>query len=366
MVIVCAGACEKVNNMNGVKIALDIPTGINGDNGQIMKIAFKADYTFTFGFYKTGLFMDSSIDYVGNVVLVDIGIPDFFADEVKTNYLTEEKILSLIKKRPKSSYKNMFGNVLIIGGSENMSGAIAISTKASLRSGVGLVNVLVEKNIHSIISPQVPSAMVNYYNDFEDFIIKFNSLVKPNSIAFGMGCGKNNDKKKILEFLILNFEGNLLIDADGLNLLSENMDLLKQRKFNTIITPHLGEFSRLVNKDKNEINKNKLDVLKNFMEDKNNLVCVLKGGKSIISNGDEIYINSTGNPIFARGGSGDILSGLIAGLLAYNNPFESALLGTYIHGLAGDLAINEFSEISILPEEIIDYISKAFFYLEKD
>lgn len=354
------GIIKKLNTIECIKIALDIPTGINGDTGKIMGEAFRADYTFTFAFYKLGLFSDIALDYVGKIILVDIGIPQFFANEVNTSYLLKEKILPLIKKRNFNSYKNQFGRVLLIGGSESMSGALILATKSALRSGVGLVNLLVEKSIHTIVASQVPSAMTNYYESLEDFKEKFIKLGKLDSVVFGTGCGINSEKKAILEFLIENYQGNLIIDADGLNILSENLDILSNRIYPTIITPHLGEFARLTKKTSKEINENKLEILKIFMKNKNNFITILKGAKSIITNGQEYYINSTGNPIFARGGSGDILSGLIGGLSAYNNILEASLIGTFIHGLAGDLALEAFNEISILPEELTVYISKAF------
>lgn len=354
-----------INNLDGIKIALDIPSGINGNTGEVMGKAFIADYTFTFGFYKVGLLMDSALDYVGKLILTDIGLPYHLSKNITLSYLTEEKVTNLLKPRSKNSYKNKFGRTLIIGGQENMSGALVLATNSALRSGTGLVNVMTEKSIHSIVATQVPSAMVISFDNFENFIEIFNSSEKPDTILFGIGSGKNATKKEILEYLIKNFEKTLVIDADGLNLLAENIDLLKSRTFKTIITPHIGEFSRLSGFTSVEIQKNKLLCLKDFLANKNNLVVVLKGAKSLISDGKKTYINSTGNAIFSRGGSGDILSGLIAGLSTYNDFFEASLLGTYIHGLAGDLALEDYNENSVLTEELLIYISKAYKKLAK-
>lgn len=349
-----------INTLEGIKIALDIPSGINGNTGEVMGKAFIADYTFTFGFYKTGLLMDSALDYVGKIILTDIGLPSHLSEKIDLKYLTEEKAKSLIKPRSKNSYKNKFGRTLIIGGQENMSGALVLATNSALRSGTGLVNVITEKTIHNIVASQIPSAMVSSYDSFENFVEVFEASEKPDAILFGIGCGKNNGKKEILEYLIKNFKKTLVIDADGLNLLAENIELLESRPFKTILTPHLGEFSRLSKIEGKEIQKDKLLALSDFFKNKENLVVILKGSKSIISNGEKTYINSTGNAIFARGGSGDILSGLVAGLASYNEFFDASILGTYLHGLAGDLALEDYSEHSILPDELLVYISKAY------
>lgn len=349
-----------LNSSNSIKIAVDLPSGINADNGKIMGTALKVNESVTFAFLKKGLVSEQALEYVGNVTVIDIGIPNFYGKEIKTKYITKDFINDIKpQKRIKSSYKNTFGRVCLFGGSKYMSGAITLAIKSSLKSGVGLVNAIVPTEIHNIVASQVPCAMV------ADIEQKDNFIDISNSVVFGTGTGINDYSKDLLFYLMNKVKSPLLLDADALNILSENIDLLEQREYLTILTPHIGEMSRLTKISSNEIQKDKFKVAEDFSNKYKNTILVLKGANSIIAYQGNIYINSTGNPILSKGGSGDILSGIIGGLLAQKiEPLNAVILGVYIHGLSGDCASKDIHESTSTAMDIVEYINQAFIEID--
>ncbi len=352
---------EQINNFDGKKISVDIPTGINTDTGNILGNAVKSNYTITFGFIKVGMLMDQALDYVGKIQVIDLGYPDFYQKDLKINYLDESFIKTIFPDpRKKSSFKNSYGRTLLIGGSETMSGAIVLSAKSALKVGSGLVNILVPKSIHSIVAQQISTAMTASFDSNNLLQVLKENMTNADSIVIGPGASKHQHIKQILEYILENFEKPIVIDADGLNILSENMNLIEKIKYPVILTPHIGELARLLNTTNSKIKEDRLESIKIF-NNKYNAILVSKAAKTIISDKKNIFINSTGNPILARGGTGDILSGMIGGLLAQKiEPLNASLLGVHLHGLAGDLALNDYDENSIITEELIEYVSKAF------
>lgn len=356
-------------NLSGLKIlSLDIPSGINAETGIIMGTAVKAAYTITYAFNKIGLFMDAALDYIGYLNCVDIGIPENYAADIKIEIITDSLIKQIFPKpRLKNSFKNRYGKSLFIGGSLNMSGAIVLSIKSALKSGLGLASLLVPQEIHQIVATQIPTAMTHLHkNKLDDNLKKFiNSF---DSIVFGPGIDKSERfYHELLEYLLKEYDKKIVIDADGLNILSINMSLLESHKPDLILTPHPGEFARLLDVKSKDIQNNRIGYVQEFLGKYQNVTLVLKGAKSIIANKEYIYVNNTGNPILARGGTGDILSGIIGALSVQGmNNLHSCILGSYIHGLMGDIAVRETSENSIITEELINYISKAFTKIEND
>ncbi len=354
-------------NHSEIKIlSLDIPSGINANTGKVLNIAIKADYTVTYGFIKVGLLMDQALDYVGILKCVDIGIPKFYADDLKINLIEKSLINQIhLKPRKKNSFKNKYGKTLLIGGSLNMSGAIILSAKSALKSGTGLVYILTEEINYSIVATQIPTAMTHYHINKVTKEIK-DLILSVDTIIFGPGMDfKKFFYTELLKFIVKNFNKKLVIDAGGLSILAQNNNLLKNPKSEIILTPHAGELSKLMSLKSEDIQSDRIGSVESFLESYKKVVLVLKGAKTIIANKEKIYINSTGNPILARGGSGDILSGIIGAFCSLGiNILDSAILGNYIQGLAGDIALNDYSENSIITEELIEYISKAFKLLE--
>ncbi|GIW22485.1 MAG: bifunctional NAD(P)H-hydrate repair enzyme [Candidatus Sericytochromatia bacterium] len=350
---------NKANNSNSFKVAIDIPSGINADNGKILGIAFKANVTITFALPKIAHYSDQCLDYIGELHIVDIGIPEFYYENINTNLVDENFIKNIFNfERKKNSHKGTFGRHLLIGGSIGLTGAINLAIKASLISGTGLVYGIVPNEIYNILASQIPSAMIYPINDKKIYEIIENS----NCISIGNGFGNNTENIKLLEYLIENYKNPLIIDADAINHISKNIETLKNRKYLTIITPHVGELSRLINVSINEIQQDRIKAISNFSNIfNNNFILVLKGAKTIISDSNNIYINSTGSPSLARGGSGDILSGIIGSMICQNNNIlNSVILSVYIHGLVGEIISNKINDINIIPENIIDYIPLAF------
>lgn len=350
---------NKANNSNSFKVAIDIPSGINADNGKILGIAFKANVTITFALPKIAHYSDQCLDYIGELHIVDIGIPEFYYENINTNLVDENFIKNIFNfERKKNSHKGTFGRHLLIGGSIGLTGAINLAIKASLISGTGLVYGIVPNEIYNILASQIPSAMIYPINDKKIYEIIENS----NCISIGNGFGNNTENIKLLEYLIENYKNPLIIDADAINHISKNIEILKNRKYLTIITPHVGELSRLINVSINEIQQDRIKAVSNFFNIfNNNFILVLKGAKTIISDSNNIYINSTGSPSLARGGSGDILIGIIGSMICQNNNIlNSVILSVYIHGLVGEIISNKINDINIIPENIIDYIPLAF------
>ncbi|MGO3751751.1 MAG: NAD(P)H-hydrate dehydratase [Peptoniphilaceae bacterium] len=258
---------------------------------------------------------------------------------------------NIFNRRKADSHKGDYGKVGIFAGSRGMTGSAYLSSLAALRMGSGLVYNYVPENIFDIMSIKHTEVIVK-----SNVGLDLKLLNELDSIALGMGIGKSRESKKLLEE-ILNLEKNVIIDADGLNILSENKDLLKRRKpFTTVLTPHLMEFSRLTGLNIEDIKKNSKKISKEFSK-KYKVVLLLKGNKTIVTYGDKFYINNSGNPGMATAGSGDVLSGIIASLLGRGkNIFEATCLGAYVHGLCGDLASKSLGQESMIASDIIKYM----------
>ncbi|CDZ74514.1 Carbohydrate kinase family protein [Peptoniphilus sp. ING2-D1G] len=259
-------------------------------------------------------------------------------------------------RRNQDTHKGDYGKVGIFAGSRGMTGSAYLSTMAALKMGAGLVYNFVPENIFEIMCIKYVEAIVKSSES-----IDYDSVKKLDSIALGMGIGKSAQSKKLFEE-VLKFDQNLVIDADGLNILSENPEILLKRKpYTTILTPHLMELSRLCKSNLDEIKKNKREIAKDFA-DKYKVVLLVKGKETEVFCKNELYINKTGNAGMATAGSGDVLSGIIAALLARGlNPYKSACIGSYIHGAAGDVAADIYGEESMIAGDILNslkYITK--------
>lgn len=276
---------------------------------------------------------------------------------------------SKLLKRPKDSNKYDYGKVMIIGASKGMTGSIMLAGNAALRSGAGMVYLLVPEVISSLVEGKTCEEIVLSMNDdgdkhFGNF--KRDDLLEliqdKSVIAIGPGLGTGDHAKKILEIVINNFDGPILVDADAINQLAKNPDLIKD---NIYITPHNMEFSRLSSFTLNEIEYNREESVKYFL-DKYNVNIVLKGYNSIVANADNYYVNPTGNPGMATAGSGDVLTGIIAALLARHDNFDMFKLAVFVHGLAGDMAADKYGQTSLRAKDIIEFLPQAFGEINED
>ena len=365
---------EKINrHSQHCKIySVDIPSGINGNTGEIMGTAVKAFKTVSFVIYKKGFLNRKNKEYFGEIRVENIGVNEnSFLHLIKDHYLTEKEIQKIIIGRNEFSHKEDFGKILIFAGSKGFSGAAKITVNSCVRSGSGLVTLLTYNNILNEVSSKMTEAMTLGINsDFieENFPEIEKMILNSDVMAIGPGIGKSEKSLVILEKLLSfkkNIKGNdikLVIDADGLNLLSENKYLFKEIENRAVLTPHSVEFSRLSGFSLEEIEKYRFEICRDFALS-NKVILLLKGKNTLITDGNEVYINSTGNPYMANGGAGDCLTGIIASLSGQNYElFESAYTGAFLHGYIADGLFKEqyIINASHIIENIPKYMKKLF------
>ncbi len=262
----------------------------------------------------------------------------------------------------KNSHKGIQGHALIIGGSYGKMGSVCLSAKACLKSGAGLVTTFIPKCGYEIVQTAVPEVMV-VTDDYLDHITAINFDIEPKSVGVGMGMGLHSDTQHaFFNFLKMN-KSPLVIDADGLNILSQNKEWLEMLPKDTVLTPHYKELERLIGGWETE--EDKMEKVKNFSK-KYNVIVVVKGVPTEIVDREEVFKNATGNQALATAGSGDVLTGIIAGFLAQDyTPIDAAILGVYLHGLTADIAVPEMGHHAFIASDIIGYLGKAFLTLEK-
>ncbi len=274
--------------------------------------------------------------------------------------------LFYLQKRNKKTHKGNYGRAGILGGQFGMAGAVYLAGSSCLRMGSGLVYALVPKNISNILSIKFDEVIVEQINNSGDSFTassyeEISSKIKKYDVlGLGPGFGWDTEKKKLIERIIKESDSKLLIDADGLNCISEDINILKHKSNKIVMTPHIGEMARLTKKSTKKILENPLEISKKFAQDYN-IVLVLKKNETIVASPEgEIYINKTGNPGMATAGSGDVLTGIITSLIGQGyDEFEASKIGVYIHGLAGDLAAYKYGEYSMTATDIIEFLPKA-------
>lgn len=355
---------EQINAADAYKYAIDIPSGINSDDGQVMGCAIKADCTVTFGYQKIGSVLYPGRAYSGDVVIAQIGYPDFLPEKFQCKDIAvTDEILKCIPKRDAYSNKGTFGKILIVAGSKEYSGAAVLSARAALKTGAGLVKVITHKENKMILYHGVPEVISGFYEDGDTECSEWieelrKSIFWADSIVIGPGISENQDAKNLLkEVLDSCGEKSVVVDASALNIISTDERLKEQLRFNVVLTPHLGETSRLINKPIAEIKRNLKGTAQNICETMGAGV-VLKDSVTISTSGEQIYYNMSGNNGMATGGSGDVLSGILGTVLTWNMPEKLKLpLAVFVHGKAGDKAAEELGTHSMTAMDIIDRLS---------
>jgi hydroxyethylthiazole kinase-like uncharacterized protein yjeF len=351
---------EKINQSGAEVIAIDIPSGLFAESTVTeTSSVIRAAHTLTFQHPKLAFFLPENHSYIKNWELLDIGLDQTFIDAVESQYAATDKavIKGMVKKRERFSHKGSYGHSLLIGGSFGKIGAVILASKAALKIGSGLVSTYIPKCGYHAMQGSNPEIMVEV--DDENYLEYFNFKTKPDAIGIGMGLGLHlKTKKGFVEFLRSN-KIPLVIDADGLNIIAEHQELSDLITEDTILTPHPKEFERLVGTWKNDYEK--LTKQLSFSEEHKCMV-VLKGAYTSIAYRGKIYFNTTGNPGLATAGSGDVLTGIITGLLAQGyHTLEAALMGVFIHGRAADLGIeHEESMESFIATDCIKNFGKVF------
>ena len=360
---------EQMNRMRGTKFAVDIPSGLSATTGCILGCAFKADYTVTFQLKKIGLELSQGRTMAGRVIVPDIGISTDSICEDQEIVRTAGKDIyrKMLPDRPEDSNKGTYGRLLVIAGSKGMAGAAYLNAHAAYMTGAGLVRIYTSSDNREILQTLLPEAIITTYEEYNKEEL-LSLLTWADGVCIGSGLGMSRLSEKILKTVIEYVKIPCLIDADGLNLLAENKNYLNQmaeRRF--VITPHMKEMSRLTGTPVEELKADRIQILKDFIS-RYRITCVLKDSRTLIASEEKgIRMNLTGNSAMAKAGSGDVLAGVISGWMVQGKEAEDAAeLGTYIHGLSGDLAKFEKGVYSVMARDLIEYISKALMKLEEE
>lgn len=354
---------EELNRSSGIKFAVDIPSGICADNGMVLGTAFQADITVTFQAEKFGLFLYPGKEYAGEVIVKDIGISeDYFLQNQKVAVVYDENdYQKMLPVRKPDSHKGTYGRLLVIAGSKGMSGAAYMNAVSAYQVGAGLVEVYTVEENRVILQQLLPEAIISTYHEFHEKEI-LDKLDLADAVCIGSGMGTGELSAKILKTVIFHAKVPCVIDADGLNILSQHMWYLEKKMHSQyIFTPHMKEMSRLTGRDIVTIKNNRKEIIEEF-SDQYQVTCVLKDSRTLVKSANErLSINLTGNSAMAKAGSGDVLAGIIAGLLVQTKScHQAAVLGVYLHGCCGDVARREKGNYSVMARDLINAISTVF------
>ena len=368
-----AALFRSVNEAKVPVLAVDIPSGISADSGEILGESIKAGHTVTFGLPKRGHLLFPGAGFTGSLQVEDIGFPFelISSPDIRTEEMGHERAAALIPARPRNSYKGEFGHVFVLAGSKGKTGAALMTAKACMRTGSGLVTLGVPGTLADIFQCRATEEMTLPLPDKGngtldekalEIILEFASQ-NADVIAIGPGIGVSADTEKIVSHLVQSSPIPVVIDADGLNSLRNRPGVLKNAKSPVIITPHPGEMSRLLKTGTRiqDIEKDRIQTAVSFSKQMG-IYVVLKGVPTIIATPEgNVFINTTGNPGMATAGSGDVLTGIVASLMGQGlNPLNAAVLGVYMHGLAGNEAAQSTGEHSLIASDIIDHICDAY------
>ncbi len=339
---------EKINSSSAIRIAIDVPSGVECDTGDILPLCVNADLTVTFIAYKPCHLLPPASNYCGEVCLVDIGVNDFSADY---------KIIKppKIEKRQKNAHKGNFGTGVVIAGSYGMCGAAVLAAKGALRNGIGILKAVINEKIYTPFTVSVPEAVCLSIENFSDNEKLPQFIENANALLIGCGMGNNSCTERAVNFVLQNAKCPLVIDADGINVIASHINILREFSSPIIITPHPGEMARIFGISAAEVEKNRIYYATRLVKEVG-ITVVLKGANTIVATkSGEVYFNITGNPGMATGGSGDVLGGIILSLLARGfSPEDAAQGGVYLHGAAGDKAKEIYGEEGLLPSDIIN------------
>ena len=351
---------QELNSLENFIISIDVPSGLFIDSiNKNEQLSIEADVSLTFQTPPLSFFTIENAGRVGDWKLLDIGLDAGFIEDSDAvyNYIESQEIAEILQPRQKHNYKGSFGHALLVAGSKTKGGAAILSAKAAMRSGLGLLTMGIPDSLLNAMQVSCPEAMSIVLGKEE--ITSVPTIDVYASIGIGPGIGVGKSSTNFLKTLIQDSKVPLLLDADALNILSENKTWLSFIPQNSIFTPHIGEFKRLILNSDDSFDR--LEAQIEFSK-KFECIVILKGPNSQVSLPDgRVYFNSTGNPGMATAGSGDVLSGLITGLLGRRyHPMYAAILGVYLHGLAGDIAAEKFGEEAMNSGDIIDEISSTF------
>lgn len=354
--------CNAVNSSDCIVVSVDTPSGVNATNG-FENGAVKADLTIAVSTLKYCHVLPPANECCGKTVVVNIGIPDDCFKDSYPQTITKSYVKSCFPKRKINSHKGDYGRQVNICGSYKMCGAAVICAKAALKSGVGLLKCVFPKSIYSVLTSHLIQPLFSPVSENEDKTFSIGALTKiteeikwANSIVLGCGIGNNDDTQVLCNQIIKESDVPVVIDADGINSILGNIDVLRDAKAQPVLTPHPAEMARLINESVDYVQSNRIEVAKAFAKDYN-CVVVLKGANTVVTNGVDVFVNTTGNPGMAMGGTGDMLSGIIGAFIARGiTPLKSAACAVYIHGLCGDITAKELSMSGMTVDDMLELL----------
>ncbi|MDD6023135.1 MAG: NAD(P)H-hydrate dehydratase [Oscillospiraceae bacterium] len=357
---------DAINNSGRTVLSCDIPSGISADTGAVLGCAVKADVTVTFNLPKTGQLLPPGTEYTGRLIVHDIGIPREARDQAEFDgeYVTEEMVRAWLPGQRLESHKGDYGKLLLLCGSTGFTGAAALAAKAALRTGAGLVYLGVPDAVYPILAGKLDEPVVfplpgNGNGRFGRYAVAEieDRLRDKSACLVGPGIGRGYDIEAVVDAVLEKAECPVVLDADGINVLAGHIDRLDRANVPLVLTPHEGEFLRLGG----DLSRGRIAGAK-AMAERTGAVIVLKGYRTITASPDgQVYVNSTGNPGMATGGSGDVLAGILTCLLGQGmEPVKAAASAVWIHGAAGDLSRDRLGVRSMLPTDMIDALSSIF------
>ncbi len=365
-----AQVIELINESGLPVLSIDLPSGLNGETGILSGPCVRAELTATLGLPKPGLFFSPGREQAKKVEVIKIGLPQRAIDqeEIHLSLMEEEEVKALLPQRSSDSHKGTFGTVLCLAGSVGMTGAAALTALSALRSGCGIVTLGIPESLNDSLEEKLTEVITKPLPETAERTLAleaieeiFSLLKKADVLALGPGLSTHQETRDVVRRVVERVTIPTLIDADGLNNLSFDPTPLKIPNRTLILTPHPGEMSRLLGLPVEEVKRNRMEVVRKAAKEFHAVV-VLKDSPTVIadSSGEEGFINPTGNSGLATAGSGDVLTGMIAGFLAQGlSPLNASRLGVYLHGLAGDIAVREKTEHGLIASDILDAIPQA-------
>ncbi len=357
---------EFLNSLNKPVFAVDIPSGLNSDTGQACGVCIRANTTATFAFAKIGQILFPGAKYTGDLEIVEIGIPPHIAEEVgpRQYLLTPGMISDYLKPRLQDAHKGNTGHLLLIAGSPGKTGAAAMTAMSAMRTGAGLVTLGIPRSLNPVLESRCLEAMTCPLSETIDGMLNESSfqaiidlLSGKKCFAIGPGIGTSAETKNLVHRVIQESKAPIVIDADGLNLLAGHTQILQNLQAPVILTPHPGEMARLIKSTARAVQKDRINCARDFAE-KFNVHLVLKGARTLIAHPDgKVFVNPTGNSGMASGGMGDVLTGIIAGLITQGySPESAAHAGVYLHGAAADEMAEKRGPIGFLASDVMNAI----------
>lgn len=360
---------ELINLAGKMVVAADIPSGVHADSGQVGTTAVRARHTVTFGLYKPGLLFYPGYEYAGQITLADIGIPGMLltGPEIKQNMVTQQDVADVLIPRQPAAHKGMCGHVLAVAGSRGLTGAAALCSEAAMRAGAGLVTLGIAASLSDVMAMKLTEVMTSPLPESADGVLGTDAWEnigllagRCQVLAAGPGLGRHEATRALVETIIKKTQCPLVLDADALFAISGNPGMLAEAQSLPVLTPHPGEMARLTGLSIRDINENKADIARIAAGEWQSIV-VLKGSPTVTAFPDgEIFINTTGNAGMATAGSGDVLTGVIAGLVAQGlSSHDAAVSGVYVHGLAGDIAARQGGIAGMMANDIVKALPAA-------